>query len=84
MLSDPDLSALVEQASRNLYALELLAHAVGQKNSESVTSLRKRLQELKAAYKHETDELTRQVLSRAVERRREQDRRRPRVAMPTT
>ena len=84
MLSDPDLSALVEQASRNLYALELLAHAVGQKNSESVTSLRKRLQELKAAYKHETDELTRHVLSRAVERRRAQDRRRPQVAMQTT
>jgi hypothetical protein len=84
MLSDPDLSALFEQAARNLYALELLAHAVGHKNDESVTGLRKRLQELKAAYKHETDELTRQVLSRAVERRRAHDRRRSQAAMQTT
>ena len=84
MLSDPDLAALFEQASRNLYTLELLVRAGGEKDDEPVARLRFRLKKLKAEYKHETDELTRQVLARAVERRRAPDRRRTQVAMPTT
>ena len=84
MLSDPELSALFEQATRNLYALEVLVRATDAKDAVAVTRLRKQLQELKKAYTRETHELTREVLSRAVERRQQPDRRRRDVAMPTT
>ena len=84
MLSDPELSALFEQATRNLYTLEVLVRAADEKEAVEVTRLRKRLQELKKAYTRETHELTRQVLSRAVERRQRPDRRRREVAVETT
>ena len=83
MLSDPELSALFEQATRNLYTLEVLVRAADENGAVPVTRLRKQLQELKRAYTRETHELTRQVLSRAVERRRS-DRRRPEAALQTT
>ena len=84
MLSDPELSALFEQATRNLYTLEVLVRAADENGAVPVTGLRKQLQELKRAYTRETHELTRQVLSRAVERRQRPDRRRHEVAMQTT
>jgi hypothetical protein len=76
MLSDPELFALLEQASRNLDTLELLMRAAGQEDIEAVMQLRQRLQELKVAYRAEADALTRVVLERAVERRGKSDRRR--------
>ena len=76
MLSDPELSALLEQAARNLDTLELLMRAAGDEDMESVMPLRERLQELKVAYRAEADALTRAVLKRAVERRVRPDRRR--------
>ena len=76
MLSDPELFALLEQASRNLDTLELLMRAAGEEDIEAVMQLRERLQELKVAYRAEADALTRVVLARAVERRNRPDRRR--------
>jgi hypothetical protein len=76
MLSDPELSALLEQAARNLDTLELLMRAAGEEDIEAVMQLRERLQELKVAYRAEADALTRVVLERAVERRARPDRRR--------
>ena len=76
MLNDPELSALIEQAARNLETLELLARSESVEGSTATDALRQRLRELKRAYTSETDALTRQVLKRAVERRGTGDRRR--------
>lgn len=76
MLSDPALSALLEQARRNLDALQLLVRTGGAGESVPIEVMRQRLEELKLAYEKETEALTRQVLKRAVERRRTPDRRR--------
>ena len=84
MLSDPELSALFDQAARNLYALEVLVRASGEKDDGAIMGLRRRLLALRKAYTVETNELTRQVLARAVERRLRPDRRRREVAVETT
>jgi hypothetical protein len=76
MLSDPELSALLAQAARNLDTLETLVRSTGDDDVAAVVRLRERLEELKRAYKSETDALTRVVLERAVERRATKDRRR--------
>ena len=76
MLNDPELSALIEQAARNLETLELLARSNRVEDPNATDVLRRRLHELKLAYTSETDALTRQVLRRAVERRGTGDRRR--------
>ena len=78
MLSDPELSALLEQAARNLETLELLARSASDEDATATSMLRQRLQDLKLAYTSETDALTRQVLKRAVERRVSGERRRVR------
>jgi hypothetical protein len=79
MLRDPELAALLDQARRNMDTLQLLArHAQEQEDDlTDLQELRDRIAALKAAYTHETDALTRQVLRREVERRVTRDRRRP-------
>ena len=76
MLSDPELSALLDQAERNLDTLELLTRSAGDSDPIVVAELRERIQVLKLAYTRETDALTGQVLRRAVERRTGSERRR--------
>jgi hypothetical protein len=76
MLSDPELSELLDQAARNLDTLEQLARGADTDDLAAVARFRERLASLKRAYARETDALTRQVLQRAVERRVTQDRRR--------
>jgi hypothetical protein len=76
MLSDPELSALLDQARRNLDTLQLLVRPGGGSEWVPLQVTRQRLQALKLAYTSETDALTRQVLKRAVERRQMPDRRR--------
>ena len=75
MLRDPELSALLDQAGRNLETLEQLARASDEDDLGAITRLKERLEELKVAYKIETDALTQQVLKIAVERRVTTDRR---------
>jgi len=74
MSGDPELAALIEQAARNLKTLELLTSI--QPAGHAIEGLRQRVQALRDAYTKETDALTRQVLSRAIERRRGIERRR--------
>jgi hypothetical protein len=71
MLSDPELSALLDQAGRNLDTLELLARnaQAPYKDPTAIGALRQRVKDLKLAYARETDALTHQVLKRAIERR---------------
>jgi hypothetical protein len=76
MLRDPELSALLDQAARNLDGLERLARTRDEDGITAITRLKERLEELKVAYKTETDALTQQVLKSAVERRITADRRR--------
>ena len=76
MLRDPELSALLDQAMRNLDSLERLARTRDEDDITAITRLKERLEELKVAYKTETDTLTQQVLKSAVERRITADRRR--------
>jgi hypothetical protein len=83
MLRDPDLSALLDQAARNLDALEQLARSGGEDDVTEIVRVQERLEELKRAYQSETEALTRQVLKGAVERRMTNDRRR-RTEMRTT
>lgn len=68
MLQDPEFSALLDQAARNLDSLELLARSAGQ-DARAVERLRERLGALQRAYRLETNAITQQVLRRAVERR---------------
>jgi hypothetical protein len=77
MLRDPELSALLDQAMRNLDSLERLARTRDEDDIAAITRLKERLEELKVAYKTETDTLTQQVLKSAVERRITAERRRP-------
>jgi hypothetical protein len=63
MLSDPELSALLDQARRNLDTLQLLVRPGGGSEWVPLQVMRQRLQDLKLAYTSETDALTRQVLS---------------------
>jgi hypothetical protein len=74
MVNDPELAALIEQAARNLETLEVL---VGIESTVAVEELQQRLQRLREAYTRETDALTRQVLRRAIDRRRGAERRKP-------
>ena len=77
MLRDPELAALLDQAARNLDTLELLAYSAGEENLGALQDLRDRLTVLKDAYTRETNALTREVITREVERRVRADRRRP-------
>jgi hypothetical protein len=74
-VSDPEFSALVAQAARNLDTLEMLARSSSNDDHLKVLELRERLRELHLAYIRETDALTQHVLMRAVERRATPDRR---------
>jgi hypothetical protein len=74
-VSDPELSALVAQAARNLETLEMLARTSSQQDHLAVLELRERLRQLHLAYIRETDVLTQHVLMRAMERRTVPDRR---------
>lgn len=61
-MSNPEIAALIEQASRNLYTLELLALRESADGPMPVPVLRQRLHDLKLAYIRETDALTRRML----------------------
>ena len=75
MPRDPELSAILDQAARNLNNLELLLRTAGDDLSP-ISPLRQRLEALQIAYRNETNVLTRQVLERAIDRRVSTDRRR--------
>jgi hypothetical protein len=75
MLRDPELSAILDQAARNLNSLELLVRTSGEDDLSAITRLRQRLEALQIAYRNETNVLTRQVLEREVDRRVATDRR---------
>jgi hypothetical protein len=76
MLRDPELSAILDQAARNLKSLELLVRTSGEDDDLSAISpLRQRLEALQIAYRNETNALTRQVIARAIDRRVTNDRR---------
>jgi hypothetical protein len=77
MLRDPELSAILDQAARNLNNLELLVRTSGEDDLSAISPLRERLEALRIAYRNETNALTRQVLERAIDRRVTTDRRRP-------
>jgi hypothetical protein len=81
MLRDPELSAILDQAARNLNSLELLVRTSGEDDLSAITRLRQRLEALQIAYRNETNVLTRQVLEREVDRRVTNDRRQ-RVRIP--
>ena len=76
MLRDPGLSALLDQAGRNLDTLELLACSAGEEDLGALHDLRDRVAALKEEYRRETNALTREVLQREVERRVRPERRR--------
>ena len=75
MPRDPELSAILDQAARNLNNLELLLRTAGDDLSP-ISPLRQRLEALQIAYRNETNVLTCQVLERAIDRRVSTDRRR--------
>ena len=75
MLRDLELAALLDQADRNLYSLELLAHSAAEGDLGDLQALRDRLEALREAYTRETNALTREVIKREVERRVSGDRR---------
>ena len=66
MLTNREVSALLEQAARNLETLELLARSASEEDPIAITPLRQRLHELKVAYTSETDALTHKVLEGAI------------------
>jgi len=72
MIKDPELAELLDQAARNLKTLELL---LGPGQHSPLEEMQARIDRLREAYTHETNALTRQVLRRAIERRRGIDRR---------
>ena len=76
MLRDPELSAILDQAARNLNNLELLLRTSGEDDLSPISPLRQRLEALQSDYRNETNALTRQVLERAIDRRVSTDRRR--------
>lgn len=73
MASDLALASLIEQAARNLKTLRLLVTSM--ELQPDVDRLQQQFEELRRAYLKETDSLTRQVLKRAVERRKGAERR---------
>jgi hypothetical protein len=76
MLRDPELSAILDQAARNLNTLELLVRTTSEQDDLSaIRPLRQRLEQLQIAYRNETDALTRQVIEHAIDRRVTNDRR---------
>ena len=75
MRNEHEVAALIQQAARNLEALEQFVRASADE-VEPVSVLRQRLERLKAAYTSETDALTRYAIHHAIERRRGLDRRR--------
>lgn len=81
MVKDPELAEVLEQAARNLKTLELL---VGLGQHSTLEEMRARINRLREAYTRETNSLTRQVLRRAIERRRGIDRRKQARDAPPT
>jgi hypothetical protein len=79
MLRDPELSAILNQAARNLNSLELLVRTSGEDDLSAIHPLRQRLEALQIAYRNETNALTREVIARAIDRRVTIDRRRLRT-----
>jgi hypothetical protein len=79
MLRDPELSAILNQAARNLNSLELLVRTSGEDDLSAIRPLRQRLEALQIAYRNETNALTREVIARAIDRRVTIDRRRLRT-----
>lgn len=75
MPRDPELSAILDQAARNLNSLEVLVRASGEENLTGIPPLRERLEALQVAYRNETNVLTRRVIERAIDRRVTTDRR---------
>ncbi len=69
MQRDPELSAILDQAARNLNSLELLVRTASQDDLSAIGPLRHRLEALQTAYRNETNALTRQVIERAIDRR---------------
>ena len=76
MLRDPELSAILDQAARNLNNLEQLVRTSGDADLNAISPLRQRLEALQIAYRNETNALTLQVIERAIDRRTTIDRRR--------
>jgi hypothetical protein len=76
MLRDPELSAILDQAARNLNSLELLVRTSGEDDPSAISPLRQRLEALQVAYRNETNALTLQMIERAIDRRITTDRRR--------
>jgi undecaprenyl pyrophosphate synthase len=68
-MRDPELSAILDQAARNLNSLELLVRTSGEDDLSGINPLRQRLEALRTAYRNETNTLTRQVIERAIDRR---------------
>ena len=79
MQRDPELSAILDQAAHNLDSLELLVRSASEDDLSAIGPLRKRLEALQTAYRNETNALTRQVIERAIDRRRADRRRRVKV-----
>lgn len=77
MLRNPELSAILDQAARNLNSLELLVRTSGEDDPSAISPLRHRLEALQIAYRNETNAITRQVIERAIDRRVTADRRQP-------
>lgn len=75
MHQEHEVAALIEQAARNIEALEHFIDASGS-GAERLAALRERLERLKVAYTTETHAVTRYALSHAIDRRRRGDRRR--------
>ena len=79
MQRDPELSAILDQASHNLDSLELLVRSTSADDLSTIGPLRQRLEALQTAYRNETNALTRQVIERAIDRRTTDRRRRAKV-----
>jgi len=75
MLRDPALSAILDQAARNLNSLEVLVRTSGEDDLSAISPLRQRLEALQVAYMNETNALTRRMIAHAIDRRVTTDRR---------
>lgn len=74
VVNSAELAALIEQAARNLNALEAIVRA-REGHSHDVVAMRQRLEKLRKAFTDQTDALTSYALRHAIERRQGQDRR---------
>jgi hypothetical protein len=79
MQRDPELSAILDQAARNLNSLELLVRTSSEDDLGAIGPLRQRLEALQIDYRNETNALTCQVIERAIDRRTTDPRRRAKM-----